>query len=254
MIKPMGLSIIVPNRLLNFCRDRISQNTTFSIPPISVFEVGISILKLDNKKSTGWDGISVKLLKIALPYIAETLTYIYNLCIQKNVFPTAFKRAKVISLPKTKNYLHRSERLPPYLDLSVLTKPLERHIHKHLTNFLETHQLFHSFQSGFRCGHSFQTAVYPFNWYLALSFQQPSNVRRCISRFSQGFWPGSSRYFTEKTIHVQLKHRKYSFLKILFTGSYTMRACKWHILPRNVYNKWSASRVDPRPTSVLHLY
>ena len=23
-----------------------------------------------------------------------------------------------------------------------------------------------------------------------------------------------------------------------------MRACKWHILPRNVYNKWSASRVD----------
>ena len=75
-----------PNRLLNFCRDRISQNTTFSIPPISVFEVGISILKLDNKKSTGCDGISVKLLKIALPYIAETLTYIYNLCIQKNVF------------------------------------------------------------------------------------------------------------------------------------------------------------------------
>ena len=56
----------------------------------------------DNKKSTGCDGISVKLLKIALLYIAETLTYIYNLCIQKNVFPTAFKRAKVIPLPKTK--------------------------------------------------------------------------------------------------------------------------------------------------------
>ena len=29
-----------------------------------------------------------------------------------------------------------------------------------------------------------------------------------------------------------------------------MRACKRHTLPRNVYNKWSASRVDPRPTSV----
>ena len=38
----------------------------------------------------------------------------------------------------------------------------------------------------------------------------------------------------KKNIHVQLKHRKYSFLKILFTGSYTMRTCKWHILPRNV--------------------
>ena len=26
-----------------------------------------------------------------------------------------------------------------------------------------------------------------------------------------------------------------------------MRTCKWHILPSNVYNKWSASRVDPSP-------
>ena len=51
------------DRLLNFCSDRIFQNTTFSIPPIAVFEVGISISKLDNKKSTDCDGISVKLLK-----------------------------------------------------------------------------------------------------------------------------------------------------------------------------------------------
>ena len=71
-----------PDRLLNFCRDRNCQNTTFSIPPISVFEVEISISKLDNKKFTGCDGISVKLIKIALLYIAETLTYIYDLCIQ----------------------------------------------------------------------------------------------------------------------------------------------------------------------------
>ena len=39
---------------------------------------------------------------------------------------------------------------------------------------------------------------YPFNWYLALSFQQSSNVRCCISRFSQGVRPGSARYFTGK--------------------------------------------------------
>ena len=47
----------------------------------------------------------------------------------------------------------------------------------------------------------------------------------------------------KKTIHVQLNHRKYIFLTILLTGSSTMRTCKWHILPRNVYNKWCASRV-----------
>ena len=51
-----------PDRLLNFCSDRISQNTTFSIPPISVFKVVIFISKMDNKKCTGCDGISVKFL------------------------------------------------------------------------------------------------------------------------------------------------------------------------------------------------
>ena len=243
-----------PNRLLNFCRERISQNTTFSIPPISVFEVGISILKLDNKKSTGCDGISVKLLKIALPYIAETLTYIYNLCIQKNVFPTAFKRAKVIPLPKTKTISTDLNDYRPISILSVLTKPLERHIHKHLTNFLETHQLFHSFQSGFRCGHSCQTAVTRLTdiWLSAFNNRQMSGA--VFLDFRKAFDLVHHDILLKKTIHVQLKHRKYSFFKILFTGSYTMRACKWHILPRNVYNKWSASKVDPRPTSVLHLY
>ena len=57
---------------------------------------------------------------------------------------------------------------------------------------------------------------YPFNWYLALSFQQPSNVRRCISRFSQGFWPGSSRYFTEK----KLSTYNLSIAVIAFLRSY----------------------------------
>jgi len=88
---------------------------------------------MDNKKLTGCDGI--KLINIALPYIAEILTYIYNLCIQKKVFPNAFKRAKVIPLPKTKTISTDLNDYRPISILSVLTKPLERHIHKHLTDF-----------------------------------------------------------------------------------------------------------------------
>ena len=79
---------------------------------------------MDNKKSTGCDGISVKLLKIALPYIAETLTYICSLCIEKNVFPAAFKGAKVIPLPKTKTIYTDLNDYRPISILSVLTKTL----------------------------------------------------------------------------------------------------------------------------------
>ena len=65
-----------PDKLLNFCSDRTFQNDAFSISPIFVFEVGISISNMDNKKSTGCSGISFKLLKTDLPYIAGILTYL----------------------------------------------------------------------------------------------------------------------------------------------------------------------------------
>ena len=41
----------------------------------------------------------------------------------------------------------------------------------------------------------------------------------------------ASRHFTEKTIHIQLKHRKYSFLTILLTGSPTI------VLVNGTYSK-----------------
>ena len=48
----------------------------------------------------GPDNLPTYLLKLALPYIVEPLSYIYNLCIQKDVFPKMFKTAKVIAVPK----------------------------------------------------------------------------------------------------------------------------------------------------------
>ena len=117
--KTKGSQYSCPDKLLNFCSDRTSQNATFTIPPISVLEIGISVSKMDNKKSTGCDGISVKLQKIALPYIAETLTYIYNLDIQSNVFPTSFKRAKVIPLPKTKAFHSLKQKLSPLISMTI---------------------------------------------------------------------------------------------------------------------------------------
>ena len=209
-----------PDRLLNFCSDRISQNT-FSVPCLS--------------------------------YIVELLKYIYNLCIHKNVFPTAFKRTKVIPLPKTKTISTDLNNYRPISILSVLTKPLERHIHKHLTDFLQRHQLFHSFQSGFRSGQSCQTAVTRLTdtWLSALNNRQMSDA--VFLDFRKAFDLVHYDIFTEKAIHVQLEHRKYIFLTILLTGLSTVRTCKWYIPPppsptktkqtnkqKTVYNKWSA--------------
>ena len=112
---------------------------------------------MNNKQSAGPDEISNQLLKPASPYIAGSLTYIFILCIERNVFPSEFQKAKVIPLPKTKDYKNLNDCRPVSL-LSVLSKRLERHIHKHLVAYLETRNFFYPFQSGFRRKHSWHTA------------------------------------------------------------------------------------------------
>lgn len=98
------------------------------------------------------------ILKMSLPYVGESLTYIYNLCLSKNVFPAAFKLAKVIPLPKSKD-ANSLENFRPISILSVLSKPLERHIHTHLLKYMDENKLFHEHQSGFRPKHSCHTAL-----------------------------------------------------------------------------------------------
>ena len=68
---------------------------------MAVHEMGKDISGINNKKSSGPNEISNQLLKLALPYIAGSLTYIFNLCIEQNVFPSEFQKAKVIPLAKT---------------------------------------------------------------------------------------------------------------------------------------------------------
>jgi exonuclease III len=150
-------SFTVPTKLRAFCENNRHYHS-FTIPSMSVHEVGGYISNMKNKKSMGPDNISVYFLKLSLPYIVESLTFIFNLSISQNSFPAAFKEAKVIPIPKTKAPLEPKDFRPISL-LSVLSKPLEKHVHKHLSAFLEEHNLLYIYQSGFRKHHSCQTAL-----------------------------------------------------------------------------------------------
>ena len=85
---------------LDFCSERRGPFHAFHIPLLCVYEVGKLITGMDSRKSMRRNDIPARLLKFALPYIVESLTYICNLCIQKSVFPKMFNTAKVVHLPK----------------------------------------------------------------------------------------------------------------------------------------------------------
>ena len=90
---------------------------------------------LNNRKAMGPEKIPVNLLKLALPYIVEPLTYVYNLCIKQNIYPTSLKIAKVVPLPKSKDRSDPNNYRPISL-LPILNKPLEKHVQKHLLSYI----------------------------------------------------------------------------------------------------------------------
>ena len=79
----------------------------------------------------GPDNINSIMLKLALSYAVESLTYIYNLYIQQNIFHLAQKADKVVPVPKAKGVTDPNTFRPISL-LSSLSKPLDKHIYKHV--------------------------------------------------------------------------------------------------------------------------
>ena len=144
-------------KLKHFCRSKnITMTMNFDL--ISVHEVYLELCSLNQSKSRGLDMLDNKILKHSAPIIAEHLTYIYNLCIDKCCYPQSFKDAKVLPLFKSGDPNDPSNYRPISI-LSCLSKPLERHLKKNIQSHLKNYDLLHTNQSGFRENHSCQTAL-----------------------------------------------------------------------------------------------
>ena len=142
----------------NFVRSRKDESAAFSIPPIAEADVVGYLLKIDSNKSTGVDGISSRMLKLAASIIAPSITKLIKLSFSLNVFPSRWKTAKVTPIFKSgvptdvTNYR-------PISVLPILSKIAERHVHNALYSFLCENNLIYIRQSGFRSKHSTETAL-----------------------------------------------------------------------------------------------
>jgi exonuclease III len=148
----------ISEELKQFCTSKLETTDSFAIPHLTEHDVRLLVLKLKNKKSMDINNLNASILKLSLPCIVDTLTYIYNLCIAQNTFPSVFKEAKVIPLPKASDTTVL-DNFRPISILPILSKPLERHIHTHLIKYVENKTLLHPYQSGFRPNYSCQSAL-----------------------------------------------------------------------------------------------
>ena len=112
-----------------------------------------TILGMSNKKSTGVDNISMLMIKMAIPTIVPSLTSIFNRSLSEQVFPTNWKRSKIIPIHKSGDK-NSPNNYRPISILPSVSKILEKLVQVQLSDYLKCYSILSEAQSGFRKSHS----------------------------------------------------------------------------------------------------
>ncbi len=130
----------------------------FEFHEISEMDICNAISRLGPSQVSADDGITGYMLKCVKTEICPILKYIFNLSIQKRVFPSQWKMAIVTPLFKS-GQTDDPNNYRPISVLSTLGKILERCAHSQCYDYLSSHNILHPSQSGFRKGYSTDTCV-----------------------------------------------------------------------------------------------
>ena len=133
-------------------------NDNFSFRPVSVTLVYNLLVKLSTSKATGLDNIAAKVLKMAAPVVAPSLTEFFNMSIDTQQFPSDWKTAKVIPLFK-RGQRSLLNNYRPISILPVVSKLMERTLYDQIYEYFDQQNLFSKHQFGFRPYHSTTTTL-----------------------------------------------------------------------------------------------
>ena len=117
-----------------------------------------AIDKLENKSSSGHDGISNKLLKLLKMELSKSLTLIINQMITTGIFPDSFKISKITPIFKKGDVSLLSNYRPISL-LPTISKIFERILYNQLYEYFNSNNLLAEQQYGFRTNHSTEYAA-----------------------------------------------------------------------------------------------
>ena len=140
----------------HFLKGDFPQSLFFA--PIVEAEISKEIRMLKPNKSPGPDDITNTILVSTEATIVKPLTHIFNLSIQKGIFPNLLKIAKVSPKFKKDDRSQPSNYRPISL-LSIFHKLLEKLISKRFNKYLEKHNIINVNQFGFRKNHSTNLAL-----------------------------------------------------------------------------------------------
>lgn len=114
--------------------------------------------ELDSRKATGYDNISVKIVKILKSNLTPVLLHLTKISFKTGQFPKKMKIAKILPIFKNGDHFNCNNYRPISI-LPVFSKILEKIMNIKLSDFLESKKLLFTGQYGFRRSKDTEVAV-----------------------------------------------------------------------------------------------
>ena len=143
------------------------------------------IQSLDANKARGYDGISIRMLKLSSLSIVKPLSIIFQNCLKSSTFPDDWKKGNIVPVHK-KNSKQCVNNYRPVSLLHICSKIFEKVIFDSIFNFMIQSNLLNSCQSGFRPNDSCIISI-THNHYRAFDANPSLEVRGVFLDSSKAF-------------------------------------------------------------------
>lgn len=164
----------------------LSVNSSFSFSNVSVNQVRNAINALKPKNSQDIYGISAKIIKNVKDPIVVSLTKLFNDCIDKGVFPTSLKVAKVMPVFKKGNVNDTANYRPISL-VPIFSKILELLLKQQICDYLDVNAVLNTAQFGFRKGMSTSQAIAALANFVTDGFENKTYIGATFCDLSRAF-------------------------------------------------------------------
>ena len=181
-------SLLQNSSTLPYFDDNIIPNYPLSSFECHADDILKLIRSLDSNKSHGYDGISVRMIKLCDEAIVKPLCIIFSNCLKKGIFPSQWKKGNIIPIHKKgpKNIINNYR---PISLLPIFAKLFEKIICNSIYYHLNTISCSIIQQSGFRSADSCtnQLIAITHNIYSSFDVKPTLEVRGVFLDISKAF-------------------------------------------------------------------
>ena len=161
-------------------------NVIMDSKPLSISELKDAFFSLKINKSSGVDDVNFNIIKKCFGVLCEPLIYLFQLSLEKRVFPDDLKIVKVTPIDKAGDSSDISN-YRPILVLPCFSKFLQRLMYNLLYKYLKENNILYEKQFGFQRRYSTNNAIAQLVDKIFYSFEKEQFSQRVLFDLSKAF-------------------------------------------------------------------